>query len=156
MLSLFHSMYTSSEGALLFLKDTLTFSYFAILLYSRSLLRRFLFLDDSPRLGNDMDFSWKVMVYVTLELEKRWPLSIQKFFWGGISDVFVLSFLLLLFVVSIISSKVPWFSCNIILSYLVIPIISLSLGIWFCYFYGKNLERFTDHLSINLQYVTNL
>ena len=41
--------------ALLFFKDTLSFSSFGIVLYRRSLLRRFLFLDASFRFGNDKE-----------------------------------------------------------------------------------------------------
>ena len=41
--------------ASLFFKDTLSFSDFAILSYRRSLLQRFLLLDNSPQLRNDME-----------------------------------------------------------------------------------------------------
>ena len=92
------------------------------------------------------------MFYMTIELEKRWPLSSQKFVFG-ISDVFVLLFLFLLFVYSIFSCNIPWFSWIIIFVFSV-PCIhgalfSLPLGVRFFHFHGKNLGRYADHVSIN-------
>ena len=50
-----HFWFWFRRVALLFFKETLSFSNFAILLYNRSLLGTFLFLDNSPRLGNDIE-----------------------------------------------------------------------------------------------------
>ena len=72
----------------------------------------------------------------------------SKDFWG-ISDVFVLSFLLLLFVPSVLSWKVPWFSLILFLSFPFFLEVFWSLLHCFCHFYGNNLERSTDHVSVN-------